>query len=336
MPISDWIKGKDKYVEVTPEGKKGIPEGIWSKCAVCNEIVYQKEFLKVHKVCPKCKFHYQLTAQERIDTLLDKGTFKEMDSDLASTNPLKFVAAKSYEESLSSSMENTGLKEAVITGLGKLEGRKVFLAVMDFRFIGGTMGSVVGEKITRVVEKAAEDSIPLIVVAASGGARMQEGMLSLMQMAKTSAAINKLSERRVPYISILTHPTTGGVTASFATLADVIIAEPGALIGFAGPRVIEQTIKQKLPEGFQTAEFLLEHGMIDIVVERKKIKSTIATLLNLFPSPPAKESLETIKKVQEKIQERIPEKIQDKVQAGGRRLTERVKKLQDKVKKGIS
>lgn len=328
MPISDWIKGKDKYVEVTPEGKKGIPEGIWSKCAACSEIVYQKEFLKSHKVCPKCNFHYQLTAQERIDSLLDKGTFHELDSNLASANPLKFVAAKSYEESLSSSMENTGLKEAVVAGLGELEGRKVILAVMDFRFIGGTMGSVVGEKITRAIEKGTEEHTPVIVVAASGGARMQEGMLSLMQMAKTSAAAAKLAQKGVPYISILTHPTTGGVTASFATLADVVIAEPGALIGFAGPRVIEQTIKEKLPEGFQTAEFLLEHGMVDMVAERKKIKSTIATLLNLFISPPPKESLETIKKV--------PERVQERVQTGSQKLAERVKKIQEKVKKGIS
>lgn len=328
MPISDWITGKDKYVEVTPEGKKGIPEGIWSKCAACNEIIYQKEFLKRHKVCPKCHFHYQLTAQERIDSLLDKGTFQEMDSNLASANPLKFVAAKSYEESLSSSIENTGLNEAVVAGLGELEGRKVILAVMDFRFIGGTMGSVVGEKITRVIERGAEERTPVIVVVASGGARMQEGMLSLMQMAKTSAAAAKLAQRGVPYISILTHPTTGGVTASFATLADVVIAEPGALIGFAGPRVIEQTIKQKLPDGFQTAEFLLEHGMVDMVVERKKIKSIITTLLNLFISPQPKESLETIRKV--------PEKVQEKVQAGSQKLAERVKKIQEKVKKGIS
>lgn len=324
MPISNWIKGRDKYVEVTPGGRKGIPEGIWSKCAACNEIIYQKEFLKNYKVCPKCNFHYQLTTQERIDVLLDKGTFQEMDSGLASANPLKFVAAKSYEESLASSIENTGLKEAVVVGLGELEGRKVLLAVMDFRFIGGTMGSVVGEKITRVIEKAAKERIPVIVVAASGGARMQEGMLSLMQMAKTSAAVSKLAQRGVPYISILTHPTTGGVTASFATLADVVIAEPGALIGFAGPRVIEQTIKEKLPEGFQTAEFLLEHGMVDMVIDRKKIKSTIATLLNLFLSPPPQESLEAIKKVQERVQ------------SGSRRLSEGVKKLQDKVKKGIS
>ncbi|MFZ3063205.1 MAG: acetyl-CoA carboxylase, carboxyltransferase subunit beta [Actinomycetota bacterium] len=298
--------------------KKGIPEGIWSKCAVCSEIIYQKEFLKNYKVCPKCNFHYQLSAYERIDSLVDSKTFVETDRGLTSTNPLNFTANKSYDESLAQSIERTSLPEAVVTGEGRLNGRKVALAVMDFRFIGGSMGSVVGEKVTRTIEKATDKKMPLIVVAASGGARMQEGMFSLMQMAKTSAAVNKLSQNKVPYISILTHPTTGGVTASFATLADVIIAEPGALIGFTGPRVIEQTIKQKLPEGFQTAEFLLEHGMVDMVIERPKIRGEVAKLFNLLTSKDAsaKEVLETVGDVlKEEIGKRV-QKIQNKLKKG--------------------
>jgi acetyl-CoA carboxylase carboxyl transferase subunit beta len=262
--------------------KKGIPEGIWSKCAACGEVIFQKEFFASYKVCPGCTFHYPLSAHERLDTLLDMGTFRELDADMTSVNPLSFVANKTYEESLEASVAGTGLKEAVVTGYGKLNARTVVVAVMDFRFIGGSMGSVVGEKITRAVEYAARKHAPLIIVAASGGARMQEGMFSLAQMAKTSAALAKLAEKRIPYISIMTHPTTGGVTASFPALADVIIAEPGALIGFTGARVIEDTLKEKLPAGFQTAEFMLEHGMVDMVIERKQIKGEIAALLDMF------------------------------------------------------
>lgn len=330
MPIGDWLKGRDKYVEVSRKGKKGIPEGVWSKCAACNEIIYQKEFLKEGKVCPKCGFHYQLTAQERVDSLLDAGSFEEMDADLKSADPLSFVGTKSYRESLDSSREKTGLNEAVLSGAGKLGGRPVVLAVMDFRFIGGTMGSVVGEKITRAIERATAERIPIIIVCASGGARMHEGMFSLLQMAKTSAACGRLQTAGVPYVSVLTHPTSGGVTASFAVLSDVIIAEPGSFVGFAGPRVIEQTIKQRLPEGFQTAEFMLERGMIDMVVERKKLRPTVGQLLEQLAAVPAEPALtpESVKKVQEKVQERV--------QAGGRRLTEGVKKLQDKVKKGMT
>jgi len=314
--------------------KKGIPEGIWSKCAVCNEIMYQKEFLKNYKVCPKCKFHYQLSAYERIDSLVDEGTFVETDRGLRSSNPLNFTANKSYDESLAQSVERTALPEAVITGEGRLNGQRVVLAVMDFRFIGGSMGSVVGEKVTRAIERAAEKKLPLIVVAASGGARMQEGMFSLMQMAKTSAAVNNLSRNKVPYISILTHPTTGGVTASFATLADVIIAEPGALIGFTGPRVIEQTIKQKLPQGFQTAEFLLEHGMVDMVVERKKIRDEIARLLKLLM--PERKIKEVIKNFSAETSKDASPK--DVLEAVGDVLKEeigkRVQKIHNKLKKG--
>lgn len=288
MGISDWINPKESYIEVPgkkPESagiKKGIPEGIWSKCAACGDTVFQKEFFANHKVCPNCSFHYPLSAHERLDSILDKGTFKEIDASMTSINPLNFVGNKTYEESLSKSVLATGLKEAVVTGYGKLGGRTVVVAVMDFRFIGGSMGSVVGEKITRAVEYAIKRHAPIVIIAASGGARMQEGMLSLAQMAKTSAALAKLSEKGLPYISVLTHPTTGGVTASFPALADVIIAEPGALIGFTGARVIEQTLKEKLPAGFQTSEFMLEHGMVDMVADRNIIKGEIAKLLDLF------------------------------------------------------
>lgn len=288
MGISDWINPKETYIEVPgkkpePSGiKKGIPEGIWSKCAACGDTVFQKEFFSNQKVCPNCSFHYPLAAQERLDSILDKGTFKETNAGMTSVNPLNFVGNKTYEESLEKSVASTGLKEAVVTGYGKLNGRTIVVAVMDFRFIGGSMGSVVGEKITRAIEYAVKRHAPLIIIAASGGARMQEGMLSLAQMAKTSAALAKLAEKGLPYISVLTHPTTGGVTASFPALADVIIAEPGALIGFTGARVIEQTLKEKLPEGFQTAEFMLEHGMVDMVADRNKIKGEIAKLLDLF------------------------------------------------------
>ncbi|MDI6689710.1 MAG: acetyl-CoA carboxylase, carboxyltransferase subunit beta [Actinomycetota bacterium] len=283
MPISEWFHKKGKNGGINPSSeKREIPEGIWSRCAACNEIIFQGELLRNHRVCPKCNYHFSLTPWERINLLIDGNTFKEFNPHLCSKDPLEFVAAKSYLESLSQARERTGLDEAVVTGEGQLNGHKVILGVMDFRFVGGSMGSVVGEKITRIVEKAEKERIPLITVSASGGARMQEGMLSLAQMAKTSAALARLHEARVPYIAILTHPTTGGVAASFAMLGDVIISEPRALIGFAGPRVIEKTMKQKLPRGFQTAEFLLEHGMIDMVVVRGELKSTISKLLDFF------------------------------------------------------
>lgn len=288
MGIGDWIKGKDSYIEVPEKQtdsrgvKKGVPEGVWSKCAACGEIIFQKEFYAAQKVCPGCTFHYPLSAHERLEFLLDKKTFRELFGNITPANPLGFTGKKTYEESLETSQKNTGLKEAVVTGYGKLNGRTVVIAVMDFRFIGGSMGSVVGEKITRAIEYAADKRYPFIVVAASGGARMQEGMLSLGQMAKTSAAVAKLADRSLPYVAILTHPTTGGVLASFPALADIIIAEPGALVGFTGARVIEQTIREKLPEGFQTAEFMMDHGMVDLVIERRKIKGEIATLLDLF------------------------------------------------------
>lgn len=283
MPISEWFQKKEKYTQITPGVKKqSVPDGIWSKCAECGEIIYQRELLKNLRVCPTCDFHYKLTVGDRLNLLLDDGKFKEFNAFLSSTDPLNFVSEKPYFESLAQSKEKTNLVEAIITAKGKINSRSVIVAVMDFRFIGGSMGSVVGEKVTCAVEKATKDKLPLIIVSSSGGARMQEGMLSLMQMAKTSAAISRFKKTNLPYISVLTNPTMGGVTASFASLGDVIIAEPGALIGFAGPRVLEKTIRQKLPKGFQTAEFMLDSGQVDLIVHRKELKATISKLLDFF------------------------------------------------------
>lgn len=261
---------------------KDIPDGLWIKCPQCNQIIYSKDWLENYKVCIKCGFHSQLTAQERIEILVDENTFEETDGNIISYDILGFQDTKPYSQRLIEAQNETGLKEAVVTGLARMDGIPVNLMVMDFRFIGGSMGSVVGEKVTRAIERSIEKKIPLIGVIASGGARMQEGLISLLQMAKTSSAIARLDRAKIPYITILTHPSTAGVLASFGSLGDVIIAEPGALIGFAGPRVIEQTIKQKLPEGFQKAEFVLQHGMIDMVVERKRLRPTVITLLKLL------------------------------------------------------
>lgn len=283
MPLQDWFKGNDKQTKVSLNSeKRAVPDGIWSKCAACNEIIFQKELLDNFKVCPKCNYHFQLTAWERIDLLLNKDGFHELNSHLETTDPLQFGAVKSYPQSLISAKETTGLQEAVITGTGHLDKKEIAIAAMDFRFIGGSMGSVVGERITRLIEYAIAKRLPLVIVASSGGARMQEGILSLMQMAKTSAAIARFSQIKRPYIVIMTNPTMGGVLASFATLADIIIAEPKALIGFTGPRVIEKTIKQKLPRDFQTSEFMLEHGLIDLIVQRKELKETVGELLEFF------------------------------------------------------
>lgn len=274
---------KPKYVTVRPEGaregeKRDIPEGLWVKCSRCNEILYNKELEKNFKVCHKCNFHFRLGARERIRITLDEGSFEEFDTDLTTINPLDWP---NYPEKVALAQETTGLPEAAVTGSGTIEGYPVVIGVLDSHFIMGSMGSVVGEKITRAVERAMEKRLPLIIFATSGGARMQEGILSLMQMAKTSAALARFNQAGLLYISVFTDPTTGGVTASFASLGDIIIAEPGALIGFTGPRVIEQTIRQKLPDGFQRAEFMRQHGMVDMIVNRPQMKETLAQLLSL-------------------------------------------------------
>ncbi|MEK6690341.1 MAG: acetyl-CoA carboxylase, carboxyltransferase subunit beta [Nitrospirota bacterium] len=277
-----WFKKDKIQKEKTPAKRVKIPEGAWVKCDNCKEIVYKREVEKSLKVCPKCNYHFRISAKERIDLLIDEGTFLEMDKNISSKDPLNFKDIVKYRDRLRESERKTGKKDAMTTGEGRINGYPVVLAVLDFSFMGGSMGSVVGEKIFRSAEKAIEKNIPLIIVSSSGGARMQEGILSLMQMAKSAAAIARLEEEKIPYISILTDPTFGGVTASFGMLGDIIIAEPRSLIGFAGPRVIEQTIKQTLPEGFQRAEFLLDHGMIDLIVERKNLKDTLTKILSFF------------------------------------------------------
>lgn len=255
---------------------------MWLKCNHCREIVYRKEVDRNSKVCPKCEYHFPISVMERIGLMVDLGTFQEWDAELEPEDPLEFHDTKSYRERIKAHQAKTGRKDALVIGEGMINGRRVVLCVFDFGFMGGSMGSVVGEKLCRAIDRALESRLPVILVTASGGARMQEGIFSLMQMAKTSAAVAKLGEAKLPFVSILCDPTFGGVTASVAMLGDVIIAEPKALIGFAGPRVIEQTIKQQLPDQFQRAEFLLEHGMIDMIVERKQLKETVSTLVSHF------------------------------------------------------
>jgi acetyl-CoA carboxylase carboxyl transferase subunit beta len=259
--------------------KRELPPDVWKKCDGCGEIIYREKLNENSGVCIKCGYHFRIGPDDYARLLLDNALEVEYDSELRSVDPLSFVGPTPYAERYERAIKKDGRKEAVLTGGGCVDGLPVKFGVMDFGFIGGSMGSVVGEKIARVAERALEERNPLIVVSASGGARMMEGVLSLMQMAKTSSALGRMHKSRLPYLSILTHPTTGGVTASFAMLGDVIIAEPGALIGFAGPRVIEQTIGQELPEGFQRAEFLLEHGMVDAVVPRPQLKATVSSLL---------------------------------------------------------
>ena len=276
-----WFK--KHTVGISPETKKfRIPEGLWLKCDSCKEIIYRKEIEKNAKVCPKCNYHFPVSVAERIALILDEGSFKEWDPHLAPLDPLDFKDSLRYRERIKSAQDKTRQRDAIVVGEGAINNRPVVLGVLNFEFMGGSMGSVVGEKILRAAEKSASYQWPLIIVSSSGGARMQEGTLSLMQMAKTSAALAKLAEARVPYISILTDPTFGGVAASFAMLGDVIIAEPKALIGFAGRRVIEQTIKQKLPEGFQRSEFLMDHGMVDLIIDRKQLKQVLTKLLSFF------------------------------------------------------
>ena len=277
-----WFRRRSIRPERSDSKKVAVPEGLWIKCNNCAEIVYSKEIDRNLKVCPKCDYHFRITARERIDLLVDPGTFVEFDDQLQSEDPLQFKDSQKYRDRVKTARKKTGLNDAVISGICTLDGVKVVLSVFDFFFMGGSMGSVVGEKVTRAAEKAVEERCGLIVISSSGGARMQEGALSLMQMAKTGAALARLRRERLPFISVLTDPTTGGVTASFAMLGDVNLAEPKALIGFAGPRVIEQTIRQELPEGFQRSEFVLEHGMIDGIVNRKELKKTIVNLMRAF------------------------------------------------------
>ncbi len=264
--------------------KKNIPEGLWTKCPISEEIVFTKDLEANLMVVPKSGYHFPIGSRERIRSMLDEGTFEEFDAGVKSTDPLKFVDSAAYPDRIKKYEHESGLPEAVICGLGRMDGIAVSLSVMDFRFCGGAMGAAVGEKITRAVERALKKKIPCIIVSASAGARMQEGIYSLMQMAKTSAALGRLAAAQLPFISILTYPTTGGVSASFATLGDVILAEPGALIGFAGARVIKETTKQTLPPGFQTAEFLLKHGLVDQIVSRTEMRDRVISLLQALHS----------------------------------------------------
>ncbi len=276
-----WFKRESAELDTSGE-KKVRTEGLWVKCENCRQIIWKKDLEDNINVCPKCDKHFRIDARARLALLMDDNQYEILDANISSTDPLKFVDLKPYSSRLKHAQKDTGLKDAVINANGKLMGRPIVASVMEYAFIGGSMGSVVGEMITRAVERAADTRTPLIIVSASGGARMMEGVISLMQLAKISSALGKLDKAKVPYISLLTDPTTGGVTASFAMLGDLNIAEPGALIGFAGPRVIEQTIRQKLPPGFQRSEFLLQHGMLDAVVPRKQLKPYIARALDFM------------------------------------------------------
>jgi acetyl-CoA carboxylase carboxyl transferase subunit beta len=276
-----WFKRQSGHLDTSGE-KKVRTEGLWVKCDNCRQVIWKKDLEDNLNVCPKCEKHFRIDALTRLAQLLDDGQYEVFDSDLVSVDPLRFVDLKPYSLRLKQAQEETGLKDAIINVRGKLNGRPVIVSAMEYAFIGGSMGAVVGEAITRAIEQAIATHTPIVIVSASGGARMMEGVISLMQLAKISAALARLDEARVPYISVLTDPTTGGVTASFAMLGDLNIAEPGALIGFAGPRVIEQTIRQKLPQGFQRSEFLLEHGMLDAVVHRRDLKPYIARALDFM------------------------------------------------------
>ena len=284
----NWLR-RPKYTSVE---RRDIPAGLWAKCARCAAVIYHRELERSLQVCPKCGLHNRLSAEDRLAITLDENSFVELDATLTSGDPLRFDG---YREKLAEARAKTGNSDAAIIGIGTIEGYRTAVGALDFPFMGGSMGSVVGEKVTRIAERALATKLPLVVFSASGGARMQEGALSLMQLAKTSAAIGRLHDARLPYLSVMCDPTTGGVTASFAFLGDVILAEPGALIGFAGRRVIEQTIRRTLPENFQTAEFCLEHGLIDMVVPRMQMRPTLARLLRFFgapqvaPAPPAAE-----------------------------------------------
>ena len=283
-----WFKKARKPIaSSTAEKPSRVPEGLWIKCPGCTQLIYKKELEESLNVCPKCSHHFRIGAAERLRALFDGARYTEHFPNLISIDPLQFTDTKPYRQRLQSTISLTGLKDAVIVATGKLDGLNVVVAAMEYSFIGGSMGVVVGEKIARAVEMALERRQPVIVISCSGGARMMEGALSLMQMAKVSAALARLDRARLPFVSILTDPTTGGVTASFAMLGDLNIAEPKALIGFAGPRVIEQTIRQKLPDGFQRSEFLVDHGMLDLVVDRRELKATLGRALRFMRAEPA-------------------------------------------------
>jgi acetyl-CoA carboxylase carboxyl transferase subunit beta len=275
---SDSIFPKPDYGK-TPSRKKEMPEGLWTKCPECGVYIFNKELESMQMVCKECGHHFNITAQQRLQHLLDEGSWEEHDANLSPVDILKFTGTTSYSDQLKKYQKKTGLTEGVVTGLGRLEERPVSVAVMEFNFLGGSMGSVMGEKITRAIERATERQMPVLIFSASGGARMHEGMFSLMQMAKTSGALSRHAATRLPFISILTHPTMGGVTASFATLGDLILAEPKAMIGFAGARVLKETTRQDLPKGFQTAEFLLERGLVDRIVPRQQMRAELARML---------------------------------------------------------
>jgi acetyl-CoA carboxylase carboxyl transferase subunit beta len=281
--MSWFRRDKPKIEEQSDDEERKVrTEGIFIKCPECENPLYRRELKESFQVCTHCDYHFRLGGRERLDTLFDDGRYEKLDEEITSGDPLEFVDTKPYKDRIKAAKKNSGLPEAIVSGKGTVGGHLTFAGAMDMSFIGGSMGSAVGEKITRLIERALEERGAVVTFAASGGARMQEGTLSLMQMAKISAALARLHDARLPFISILTDPTTGGVTASFAMLGDVIIAEPKALIGFAGPRVIEQTIRQKLPKGFQRSEFLLEHGMVDMVIDRRKMRETIVRLLDFM------------------------------------------------------
>ena len=278
-----WFKkGEEEKEKKEIREEPKSSDQLWVKCNSCNEIIYRKVIERNLQVCPKCNYHFQIPARRRIDSVADPGTFVEYDRDLVSTDPIEFKDSKRYPSRVKESQERTGQKDAILCGEATIEGQPTMIGIFEFNFMGGSLGSVVGEKITRLIERAIEKRIGVVIFCASGGARMQEGILSLMQMAKTSAALAKLQEARIPYISVLTDPTTGGVSASIAMLGNIVIAEPKAMIGFAGPRVIKDTIRAELPEGFQRAEYLLAHGMVDMIVERKDLRHMLASLLEML------------------------------------------------------
>ncbi len=306
MDLKDWFANRQKRREDENSAPKPLPASddvcaLWKQCFQCRELLYVRDLRGNMSVCPKCKYHFRIGADERIDQLADENTWKEIDANMSSSDPLGFVDVDTYANKQKDAERKTGLKDAIVTGICQVNGKPLALGIMDFAYFGGSMGSVVGEKVTRLIEKAIECRYPVVLISSSGGARMQEGLISLMQLAKTSSALKSLSDAKLLYISILCEPTFGGVTASFAMLGDIIIAEPGARIGFAGRRVIEETIRQKLPADFQTAEYLLKHGQVDMVVDRLKLKETISNLMEFHQPPTQSESSASKKKQQDKV-----------------------------------